>query len=177
MARRPIGVKTILLVTTALLAVTLTACGGDDDASITARDDRAAALSSDDLDGRTFASVRVDGHRLVDETRILLGFAGEDISARAGCNHLFGTVALDGDRLDVGTMGGTEMGCPDGLNDQDAWLSEFLTAGPDITLDGDTLTLTGGDVVIELVEQEVPEAPTGNPDEPTGNGDEGVVVR
>ncbi|KAA1429372.1 META domain-containing protein [Nocardioides antri] len=178
MALRPIGVKTILMVTAALLTVTLTGCGGDDgDAAITARDDQAAALSLDDLDGRTFASVRVDGHQLVDDTRIQIGFAGDDISVNAGCNHLFGTVALNGDRLEVGTMGGTEMGCPDGRNDQDAWISQFLSAGPDVGLDGDTLTLTGSDVVIELVEVQVPEAPTGNPDEPSATSDEGVVVQ
>ena len=41
-------------------------------------------------------------------------------------------------------------------------------------LEGDTLTLAKGDVVIELVEQEVPAEPTGDPDEPTS--DDGSVV-
>lgn len=168
MARRPIGVKTTLLAATALLALTLSACG-DEDPTTMADDPPAATLSLADLDGRSFASVRVDGHQLVDDTRILLGFKGEELSADAGCNHLFGTVALEGDTLTATDMGGTEMGCPDGRNDQDAWVVEFLGSGPAAELDGDTLTLTQGRVVVELVEQDVPEAPTGDPDQPTSN--------
>ena len=162
MARRPIGVKTLLLAAAAVLAATLTACG-DEEPGLMADDDQPAALSLDHLDGRAFSSVRVDGHRLVDDTRIHLGFKGRDVSVEAGCNHLFGKAALEGDTMRVSNMGGTEMGCPPGLHDQDAWVTEFLGAGPTVALDGDTLTLSGGDVVIELVEAEEPAAPTGEP--------------
>ncbi|WP_183097724.1 META domain-containing protein [Nocardioides pelophilus] len=168
MARRPIGVKTTLLAAAALLALTLSSCG-DEDPTTMADDAPAATLSLADLDGRVFASVRVDGHELVDDTRIRLGFKGEELSADAGCNHLFGTVAVDDDTLIASDMGGTEMGCPDGRNEQDAWVTEFLGSGPAAVLDGDTLTLTQGDVVIEMVEQDVPDAPTGDPDQPTSN--------
>jgi heat shock protein HslJ len=167
-ARRPIGVKAILLATAALLALTLPSCG-DEDPDATAKDEPAATLSLDDLHGRTFASVQVAGHRLVDDTQIRLGFENDQLSADAGCNHLFGTVAVDGDTLTASDIGGTEMGCPDGRNDQDAWVAEFLGAGPTAVLDGDTLTLTQGDVVIELVELDVPEQPTGDPEQPTSN--------
>ena len=167
MTRRPIGVKAILLAMTAVLALFLSACG-DDDSTPTATDD-AAGVSLDDLDGRVFASVRVDGHQLIDDTRIRLGFAGNELSAEAGCNHLFGTAAIDGDTLTVSNVGGTEMGCPDGRGDQDIWLTEFLDAGATLALDDGTLTLTGGDVVIELEEQDVPDQQTGDPDEPTSN--------
>ncbi len=178
MTRRLIGVKTILLATAALLAVILTGCG-DEEPTSTARDQSAAALSLDDLDGRAFASDRVDGHRLVADTQILLTFKGSDVSAYAGCNHLSGKAAVDADTLTVSNLAGTEMGCPDGRNDQDAWLSAFLAAGPSVDLDGDTLTLTGGDVVIELIAQEVPDPPTGDPDQPTsneGDSNDGTVV-
>jgi hypothetical protein len=37
--------------------------------------------------------------------------------------------------------------------DQDRWLAELLEAGPETTLDGEVLTLTSGDVVVELAEQ------------------------
>lgn len=164
--------KTILLATAALLtAVTLAACG-DEDPAPTA-DDETSALSLDDLDGRVFASVRVDGHDLVRATTVRLGFAGSELSADAGCNHLFGTVGVDADALVVSDMGSTEMGCAAELMEQDAWLTEFLTAGPSAELAADTLTLTGGDVVIELVEQPAPTAPTGDPDEPTADSFEG----
>lgn len=161
--------KTTLLAAATLLALTLTGCG-DEDPTTTAKDEN-VQMSLDDLNGRTFASVRVDGHRLVDGTQVLLAFDGDRIQANAGCNHLSGTLAVDGDVLTASNLGGTEMGCPDGLNDQDAWLSELLAAGAEATLKGDTLTLTKDAVVIELVEKEVPD---GDGDEPTS--DEGGVV-
>jgi heat shock protein HslJ len=172
-AKRPIGMKTILLATAALLAVTLAGCGDED--PTTMANDEPAGLSAKDLDGRAFASVRVDGHQLVKNTQIRLGFAGDEVQADAGCNHLLGTMALDGGTLAASNLGGTEMGCPDGLNDQDAWLSEFLSAGPEVVLDGDTLTLTKDDVVIELVEQDVPDVDEGDGDEPTSNDGDSVV--
>lgn len=167
MTRRPIGVKAILLALSAALALSLSACG-DDDSTPSATDDP-AVLSLEALDGRVFASVRVEGHRLIDGTGIRLGFSGAELSAEAGCNHLFGTAALDGNTLTVTEMGGTEMGCPDGRNDQDAWLMGFLGAGATAVLAGGTLTLTGNDVVIELEEQDVPDRSGGDPDQPTSN--------
>lgn len=174
--KRPIGMKTILLATAALLAVTLAGCG-DEDPTTMANDEPAglSGLSAKDLDGRAFSSVRVDGHQLVKGTQIRLGFAGDEVQADAGCNHLFGTMALDGGTLAASNIGGTEMGCPDGLNDQDVWLSEFLSAGPEVVLEGDTLTLTKDDVVIELVEQDVPDADEGDGDESTSNEGDSVV--
>jgi heat shock protein HslJ len=166
--------RTIWLAAAAILAVTLAGCG-DEDPTTMADDDAAAQLSLDDLSGRAFASVRVDGHQLVGDSQIRLGFDGDELRAHAGCNHLFGTLALDGDILSASNLGGTEMGCPDGLNDQDAWLSSFLAAGPAVALEGETLTLTKDGVVIELVEQEVPDQPKGDPDEPTSNDDGSVV--
>ena len=172
MTGRPIGVKTILTALAAVLALSLSACG-DDDPTPTATDDE-AGLSLEDLDGRLFASVRVDGHQLVDGTQVRLGFEGTDVSADAGCNHLFGTAAVEGDTLTVTDMGGTEMGCPDGRNDQDAWLTTFLGAGTTAALTENTLTLTGGGVVIELEEQDVPDQDGEDPDQPTS--DDGAVV-
>lgn len=165
--------KTILLAAAALLTVTLVGCGDEDPTPMA--NDEPAALSIDDLDGRVFSSVRVDGHQLVGDTRIRIGFDGDELSADAGCNHLFGTLAVEGGTVTASNMGGTEMGCPDGLNEQDAWLSGFLAAGPEAVLDGDTLTLTKDDVVIELVEQDVPDPPKGGGDEPTSD-DGGSVV-
>ena len=165
--------KMTMLATAALLAVTLAGCGDED--PTTMADDAPAELSRDDLDGRAFSSVRVDGHQLVGDTQIRLAFVGDEVRADAGCNHLFGTWAVDGGALTASDMGGTEMGCPDGLNDQDAWLTEFLSAGPDVVLDGDTLTLSKDGVVVELVEQDLPDQTGGGGDEPTSNDDGSVV--
>lgn len=162
--------KILPAVAVLVAAATLAACGDEDEPTTMARDDSGggdSALVLDDLDGRAFASVRVDGHRLVDGTRIQLGFDGAGLSADAGCNHLFGTAWLADGVLVVSRIGGTEMACPDGRMEQDEWLVQFLGGGPTVELDGGTLTLTSGDVVVELEEQAAPPEPTGDPDEPT----------
>lgn len=111
------------------------------------------------LAGRTFLSqqVTVGGapHDLVEGTQIRLQFDAAELGASAGCNHLSGAVDIRDERLVVGPMGGTEMGCPPELHAQDEWLMSFLTTGPAYRLDGDRLTLESGDTVIELLDREV----------------------
>ncbi len=137
--------------TIALAAMLLTSsCGGED----------ASTSSEGDLTGRTFLSESVaeDGQAraLVDGTRISLDFTTDgQVSAYAGCNHLFGDVTIHQDRLDVGPMGGTEMGCGPELHGQDEWLMEFLQSSPSWTLDGDRLTLTAAGTEIVLLDREV----------------------
>jgi heat shock protein HslJ len=120
-----------------------------------------ASTSSDrELTGRTFLSESVTEHgrarELVDSTRIFLDFTTDgQISANAGCNHLFGEVSIDDDRLEVGLMGGTEMGCDPALHAQDEWLMAFLQNSPAWSLDGDRLTLTTADTEIVLLNREV----------------------
>ena len=49
----------------------------------------------------------------------------------------------------------TEMACEPALMEQDSWLAGFLTARPTVAVDGDTLTLSGGDASITFVDREV----------------------
>ena len=50
------------------------------------------------------------------------------------------------------------MACePATLMDQDDWLASFLTAGPTVAVEGDTLTLTGDSATITLIDDEVAE--------------------
>jgi heat shock protein HslJ len=134
-------------------------CGGED-----------ASTSADgDLTGRTFLSESVtengQARELVDGTRISLDFTTDgQVSANAGCNHLFGDVTIDEDRLEVGLMGGTEMGCDPDLHAQDEWLMSFLQSSPSWTLDGDRLTLTAAGTEIVLLDREV-----ADPDRPLEN--------
>lgn len=96
---------------------------------------------------------------LVPGSEIRLTFGDGQLGARAGCNRLSAPYELEGDELRVGTMGGTEMGCPEPLMEQDAWLSG-LFAEP-VRVGHDPLTLTAGEVVLTLVprEQAAPDQP------------------
>lgn len=135
-----------------LSALVLAACGSDDDNPDA--DDTlppvGAAPFPDDLDGLAFESTTVTGHDLVADTVIEISFTVDSVSARAGCNTMFGGYTIDDGVLDVGVMATSQMGCSDELMAQDTWLSDFLTSRPAIALDGDTLVLSGDDATLSL---------------------------
>jgi heat shock protein HslJ len=131
-------------------------------------DDDASTGGGGELTGRTFLSESVtEGGQdlgLVADTRISLNFTTDgQVSANAGCNHLLGEVTITSERLEVGPMGGTEMGCDPQRHTQDEWLMGFLQSSPTWLLDGDRLTLTAGDTEIVLLDREV-----ADPDRPLG---------
>jgi heat shock protein HslJ len=112
------------------------------------------------LAGRAFLSTAVSeqGHArpLVAGTRIRLAFDGDGkLSAEAGCNHLFGSATVDGDRLVVSELGGTDMGCDRALHDQDSWLTRFLGSRPSWKLDGDVLVLRSETTELTLTDRRV----------------------
>lgn len=145
------------LVPFALLAVlALAACGdetGDPSDNVEGQEPIAA------LDGRTFVATSITDHGaphpLVKGSELRISFKDGNLGMVAGCNQLFGSYAVDGDRLTVAGMGGTDMGCPQPLMDQDAWLSGLFTEPVTFALDGDDLTLTSGVVVLDLTDREV----------------------
>lgn len=128
-------------------ALILAACGSDDSSST-------SAPSADDLTGMRFESTSLTGYELVEGSVIELGFESDSLSARAGCNTATGGYSIADGVLEVGALASTLIGCPEPLMAQDAWLSEFLSSGPAISLDSGTLTLTGEDVTIEFAEIE-----------------------
>ena len=147
------GRMTALLLAFALL---FAACGDDDsggDDVSTGGDGGSAPVTYDDLDGKTFASTDVTGHELVADTTIDLTFAEQRISALAGCNTQNGDVDVTDGVLVVRQLASTMMACDDPLMAQDQWLAGFLEGEPEVALDGETLTLTSGDEVIELAQQ------------------------
>jgi heat shock protein HslJ len=108
------------------------------------------------LSGRTLVVTGVtnDGkpHSLVSGSQVRFTFDDKTMGITAGCNNLSGDYALDGDRLTVGPIGGTEMGCPAPLMDQDSWLAG-LFEGP-VTVGGDPLTFRAGSVVLTVADRE-----------------------
>lgn len=140
------------LLALSILAVILAATGCGDQR-------QPAAASADSLDDRTFLSTKVlegsEERELVDGSRIRLAFTEDGLSANAGCNTMHGDTRVDGDRLQIDGMGGTEMGCEQELMKQDEWLQDFLTGGPTWRLAGDALVLSTGDTEIHLVDRKV----------------------
>ncbi len=106
------------------------------------------------LDGRTFLSVKVDGHDLVPGTRVRLDFTDGRIGVQAGCNSMSGAYQVADGRLVTGNMATTEMGCEAALLAQDQWVLALL-GGASADLAGDTLTVRNGDVTLTLKTREV----------------------
>ena len=107
-----------------------------------------------DVDGETFSGAEVTGYELAPDTQISLTFSGEQVSANAGCNTLFGQGSWEGSELHVEELASTEMGCDSALHDQDEWLAGFLQSTPVASLEGATLTLTSGDDSLTLTREE-----------------------
>ncbi|HSS67634.1 MAG TPA: META domain-containing protein [Nocardioidaceae bacterium] len=161
MTRHPRALATIAL-TTAAFASVLTGCGND----TSDVGGSGGSGSHGDLANASFLSTHVtkDGqdYPLVQGTRISLRFWDSRLSAQAGCNILGGNATLSDGVIDVADgLSMTEMGCAKQLMQQDTWLADLLSTGPVATLDNGRLTLTSGDTVVELLNEE-----TANPDRP-----------
>ncbi|MGH8990329.1 MAG: META domain-containing protein [Acidimicrobiia bacterium] len=138
----------------ALLVLVLAAACGDP--TTTAR----AGQTSTEPWGRDFLSTAVtekgQDRPLVAGTRIRLGFTEDGrLVAGAGCNTMGGQAEVRDGRLVVGDLATTEMGCDPDRHAQDEWLGRFLSSEPAFELEGNELTLTGGDTVIRLLDREV----------------------
>jgi heat shock protein HslJ len=105
-----------------------------------------------DVEGRTFVATTVEGHDLVEGSEIRLAFDGRSLGVSGGCNLMGGGWSVLLNRLLVGHVTSTMMACEPALMDQDRWVVDFLQSAPHISLIGDTLTLTGADASITLVE-------------------------
>jgi heat shock protein HslJ len=151
----------LVIVLSAILGIGLAACGESEPAADTTVPSPASSVTEPppDLEGRAFVSQEVIGHELVEGTRIRLNFDGQNLGAHAGCNQIGGTWSLDDDVLVVPEeMAMTAMACdPPALMDQDSWLVSFLSSRPTIALEGDTLTLSSGDVTLTMLDREVAE--------------------
>jgi heat shock protein HslJ len=77
--------------------------------------------------------------------RITLSIDGDEVGGNNSCNSYFGRVDTSGGRLSITELGQTEMGCPD-LMDLEAAYMAALQAVTALEVDGDDLHLTGPEV-------------------------------
>ena len=132
-----------VLLALAASAVLLTSCGSSDSGP-TGRE--GSPPSASDLDGNSYTSVEVTGHKLVDESEITLTFKDDNLGVNGGCNTMTaGYEVTDGTVKWTGPAASTMMACSDELTAQDAWLTSLFTDGVDATLENSTLVLSGPD--------------------------------
>ncbi len=110
------------------------------------------APTTADLDARTFIVTEAGGHDVVQGSTISLRFEDGRLGILAGCNQMSGDYEIIDGVLVVGQVITTEMGCEPDLMDQDAWISGFVD-GAGLDLDGDTLTLVNGDVMLRAMDE------------------------
>jgi heat shock protein HslJ len=147
--------RSLRIATAGLAAALLVAACGDDSSS-------GSPATAADLDGRTFVLVDSSGIELADGGTVTLVFEDGNLGASGGCNQLAGQYDVEDGVLTIGAMATTEMACePVALMDQDVAVGEFLTSGPEVTLDGNDLTLTTDATTMTFLDDAV-----ANPDQP-----------
>ena len=113
-----------------------------------------AAADADDLNGRTFVSVEVEGDQIPGGGPLTVGFDGTQISTFAGCNHGSGTADLADGRITT-QLAMTMMACAPPVGDSDAWVSKFFDAKPTWSLSGDALALRTDAATVTLRDKKV----------------------
>jgi heat shock protein HslJ len=100
----------------ALVLLSLTACGG------------AGSAAGDALDGTSWDLMAYRKSKPIPGTTITATFEDGQLRGSAGCNTYFGSYQVDGDVINVGQLGMTEMAClePDGVMDQELMYLDFL---------------------------------------------------
>ena len=101
----------------------------------------------------TTNSAVISGEERPLASTLTLTFTADGVSARAGCNTMFGPVTLDGATLTTTSpLGMTMMACDPALMDQDQWIADFLSSRPAWKRDGANLILTSADTVLVLTD-------------------------
>jgi heat shock protein HslJ len=112
------------------------------------------------LDGTSWVLVALNGDSPLEGTTITAEFAEGEISGSSGCNSYFGSYTLNGNGLEFGMMGMTEMACmePQGVMEQESAYLETLRSITQVRLAGDQLEMMdeSGDVVLRFERQEEP---------------------
>lgn len=145
------------LAAASLAVVALAGCGSDSDSSgdkattTQPSDGGSAAGELDKIPEATFVSEEVSGYDLVKNTQLLFTFEANRLGVNAGCNTMTSSYTfVEGVLKWSDKPAATMMACEDDLMAQDQWITELLLKGMDAKVTDKTITLTSGDVTIQL---------------------------
>jgi heat shock protein HslJ len=91
----------------------------------------------------------IDGATPVSD-KATLEFHSDRLGANVGCNGMGGPWRIEGARLIAGPMISTQMWC-DKVMDQERAVSALLSGGPELTVNGNSMTLKSNGHSAELV--------------------------
>lgn len=83
---------------------------------------------------------------MVDDSRITMTIQGDQINGTAACNSYGGKIAINGNRLRIGDLAQTLIGCIAEVAESEAAYMAAIARVTGFERDGDTLTLGGPDV-------------------------------
>jgi heat shock protein HslJ len=127
-----------------IACLSVAGCGGSDG------DEQTAAVA--DLRGRTFVSTMDwSGEGTSFSTPVTVRFKADGgLTWQAKCNTAGADVEITSDRLLIGQITSTAIGCPQRLHEQDEDLAAFFDSDPSWELEGDRLTLSNDSVEVAL---------------------------
>ena len=102
------------------------------------------------LAGTEWRITDINGDDVSGEANYMLRFDGARLSGRAGCNSLSGPYRSESDGLIVGPVVATRMACPGPRMRHEAFVLEMLQAPVNVSIQGDTLLLSGEHGFIRL---------------------------
>lgn len=145
----PAGLALVLLPALAACGSNGTTPGGGDDVQ-GAPQSKPPAAATYVVTGVTDGGEKRD---LAPGSEIRFTLDGKTFGISAGCNSMGGAYTLDGTRLTVTGIGGTDMGCDQALMDQDTWVAGLFDEPVQLTT-GKEASIISGDVVLALAPRE-----------------------
>ena len=98
----------------------------------------------------TWVVTSAEDHELVAGVETSVTIDDGEMRIHSGCNTMQGRVSYSDGVVSAKDLSTTLMACEQELMDQDAWLADFFTAGAEVSIEEDTMTLVRGSVILTL---------------------------
>ena len=115
------------------------------------------ATGTERLEGPTWLAKSINGGGVIESVQSTLVFgAGGKVSGSGGCNRLFATAVIAGDRVTFGGIGTTRMACAPAVMSQEQKFLVALASARTFKLEGTLLRLYNGNGAEALLFAELP---------------------